>query len=141
MSSSAIHRQPVEGARAHPAALDASVVDDLAQARCADPFALLGPHEAPQGRSVRVFAPGALGVEALDATEAYAVATFDLLDERGLFGALVPGDRAYLLRTIWPGLVAQTINVRSARFVRIVSRMGRPRQTGIANATFLGPAF
>ncbi|MCC2108068.1 MAG: hypothetical protein KDJ40_11075, partial [Hyphomicrobiales bacterium] len=102
MSSSAIHRQPVEGARAHPAALDASVVDDLAQARCADPFALLGPHEAPQGRIVRVFAPGALGVEALDATEAYAVATFDLLDERGLFGALVPGDRAYLLRTIWP---------------------------------------
>ena len=102
MSSSAIQRQPVEGVQTHPAALDARAVDALASARCADPFALLGPHQAPGGRVVRAFLPGALGVEALDAVEARTIAIFDLLDERGLFGALVPGERPYLLRTIWP---------------------------------------
>ena len=102
MPPSVINRQPVEGARAHPAALDAAAVDALAQARCADPFALLGPHQTPQGRIVRVFAPGARGVEILDAAGARAIATLDLVDERGLFGALAPGEGAYLLRTIWP---------------------------------------
>ena len=102
MSRSAIQKQPVAGAQAHPAALDAALVDALAAGRCADPFAVLGPHETPQGRIVRAWLPGALAVEALDAGEAGTIAALDLLDERGLFGAPVPGDKPYLLRAIWP---------------------------------------
>ncbi len=102
MSRSAIQKQPVAGARVHPAALDAALVDALAEGRCADPFAVLGPHETPQGRVVRAFLPGALGVEALDAAGARRLAVLDQIDARGLHGALLPGDEPYLLRTIWP---------------------------------------
>ncbi|MCB1542993.1 MAG: 1,4-alpha-glucan branching protein GlgB [Methylobacteriaceae bacterium] len=102
MSRSAIQQQPEASAGVHAAVLDAAMVDALAQGRCADPFALLGPHQTPQGRILRAFLPGALAVEALDATQAGLLAPFEKLDERGLFGALAPGDGPYLLRTVWP---------------------------------------
>ena len=102
MSRSALQKQPVAGARAHPAALDAALIDALAEGRCADPFAVLGPHETPQGRIVRAYLPGATSVEALDAAEARTLATLDPIDERGLFGGLAPGQDPYLLRVTWP---------------------------------------
>ncbi|MFG1192411.1 1,4-alpha-glucan branching protein GlgB [Xanthobacter flavus] len=42
--------------------LDPAVLDRLASGRLDDPFAVLGPHEGPQGRYVRVFVPGAEAV-------------------------------------------------------------------------------
>ncbi|GLI24302.1 1,4-alpha-glucan branching enzyme [Xanthobacter flavus] len=50
----------VEMSRVPP--LDPAVLDQLASARLDDPFAVLGPHEGPQGRYVRVFVPGAEAV-------------------------------------------------------------------------------
>ena len=40
-------------------------VDAIQSARCGDPFAILGPHETPDGWVIRAFAPEALRVRAL----------------------------------------------------------------------------
>jgi len=45
--------------------IDASAVEALLRGRLADPFAFLGPHDTPHGRLIRVFAPGAEGVDVL----------------------------------------------------------------------------
>nr|WP_210257845.1 1,4-alpha-glucan branching protein GlgB [Xanthobacter sp. SG618] len=42
--------------------LDPAVLDQLASGQLDEPFAVLGPHEGPQGRYVRVFVPGAEAV-------------------------------------------------------------------------------
>ncbi|NMN59626.1 1,4-alpha-glucan branching enzyme [Xanthobacter sp. SG618] len=50
----------VEMSRVPP--LDPAVLDQLASGQLDEPFAVLGPHEGPQGRYVRVFVPGAEAV-------------------------------------------------------------------------------
>src|SRR5271154_7097832 len=40
-------------------------LDAIAAARKSDPFAVLGPHQTPQGWVIRVFAPNAVRVRAL----------------------------------------------------------------------------
>ncbi|MFV0281525.1 MAG: 1,4-alpha-glucan branching protein GlgB [Rhodoblastus sp.] len=101
MSRPALKTEESARAPANPAALDPAIVETLAAGRFADPFAVLGPHQTPQGRIVRVFMPGALGVEILDAAGAGVNAALEKLDARGLFGGLAP-DGPYLLRIRWP---------------------------------------
>src|SRR5271166_2386918 len=50
----------MEGWRARDADVAA-----IQAARCGDPFAVLGPHQTPDGWVVRVFAPNAMAVRAL----------------------------------------------------------------------------
>src|SRR3974390_2736546 len=50
----------MEGWRARDAACAA-----IQEARCGDPFAVLGPHQTPEGWVIRVFAPDAVRVRAL----------------------------------------------------------------------------
>jgi 1,4-alpha-glucan branching enzyme len=73
----------------------------LAEARHANPFAVLGPHPAPGGRVVRAFLPGARAVEAM-ARDGSVLAS---LGDRGagLFEGLLTSPAPYLLRIEWPG--------------------------------------
>ncbi|MGY6272233.1 1,4-alpha-glucan branching protein GlgB [Achromobacter denitrificans] len=89
-----------------PDALDAAAVAALAAGRHADPFAVLGPHRG----WVRVYAPGALGVAAVDREGART----PLREEApGLYAGRVPyarpGDGAsYTLALRWPGAEQST---------------------------------
>ncbi len=55
--------------------LNSAMADALAEGRCGDPFAVLGPHAGHTGRIVRVFLPGAVQVEvsARDGRTAWSV--------------------------------------------------------------------
>ncbi|HEX2797777.1 MAG TPA: 1,4-alpha-glucan branching enzyme, partial [Immundisolibacter sp.] len=63
-------------------------LQDLVTGRCADPFALLGPHAAPGGVTVRVFAPQA---QAVTLIEASGEETALRVEQRGgLYAATLP---------------------------------------------------
>jgi 1,4-alpha-glucan branching enzyme len=81
--------------------LDANMAAALAAGRLADPFAILGPHQGPRGRYVRVYVPGAESVELsfLDGQPGVALRP---AQPHGLFvGDIGPGH--YLLDIQWPG--------------------------------------
>jgi 1,4-alpha-glucan branching enzyme len=76
---------------------DADVVA-IAAGRHGDPFAVLGPHEGPDGLVIRAFVPHArtLAVEEMDGTR---IGPLDRRHEDGVFEAVVPGTRRpYRLR-------------------------------------------
>jgi 1,4-alpha-glucan branching enzyme len=76
----------------------------LAQGRCEDPFAVLGPHLRGDGRwDVRVFAPGAIAVHLVDALGEQVLARARRLDAEGLFCAILAARIAYRVRIEWPG--------------------------------------
>jgi 1,4-alpha-glucan branching enzyme len=101
-----VNTQAVEqtDARGNPAALDSARADEIATARCGDPFALLGPHWTDAGRIVRACLPGAHGVEAIGAASNRPLGRLEPLGPEGLFGGAVEGDEPYLLRVYWPGM-------------------------------------
>ncbi len=77
----------------------------LAEGRCADPFALLGPHLLGEAVWVRVLLPGALRVEVVDSDGAVAG---ELVREHavGIYAgatSLTGRDRAYRLLVTWTG--------------------------------------
>jgi 1,4-alpha-glucan branching enzyme len=74
----------------------------LENAAHADPFAVLGPHDTPDGRVVRAFVPGALGVEVLRRADRAPLGRLDRGGSEGLFEGLVAGAEPYLLRISWP---------------------------------------
>jgi len=80
--------------------LDPGTVDALLQARHADPFAVLGPHDVDGQRVVRTLQPGAQAVEAIDGQGNTLASLAPLAD--GLFAGPVPGEGAYRLRVHWP---------------------------------------
>ncbi|MFG1211667.1 1,4-alpha-glucan branching protein GlgB [Xanthobacter flavus] len=86
--------------------LDPAVLDQLASGRLDDPFAVLGPHEGPQGRYVRVFVPGAEAV----AVEPKAGPQALFLEPGpidGLFCGPLP-EGAYGLSIRWPKRTEET---------------------------------
>ncbi len=95
-------RAPAQG-RANPAALDAARAYEIASGRCAYPFAVLGPHNPPEGRVVRACLAGALRVEAIGAASGRVLGQLEPIGPDGLFGGPVEGDEFYLLRVVWPG--------------------------------------
>lgn len=81
-------------------------LDALLEGRPADPFALLGPHRAPDGRCrTRVMAHGARAV-----TLVHGNSDIDMrqVDSRGLFEAVLPEAGDYRLRISWPDGVHET---------------------------------
>ncbi|MGM0586206.1 MAG: 1,4-alpha-glucan branching protein GlgB [Pseudomonadota bacterium] len=64
------------------------------------PFAVLGRHETPEGRTaLRVFAPDAAEVAALDPATGEELARLERVHREGVFSALLPGGRVpYRLR-------------------------------------------
>ncbi|MDN5864945.1 MAG: 1,4-alpha-glucan branching protein GlgB [Gammaproteobacteria bacterium] len=74
----------------------------LAAGDCADPFAVLGPHEAADGTEVRVFLPGAGAAALLDRSGRLLAEAGERFP--GLFCAPLPQPaQAYRIRACWPG--------------------------------------
>ena len=59
-----------------------------------DPFAVLGPHDTPDGRVVRAFLPGAVNVDVLRRADRDVIASLQPGSEPGLFENLVPATGA-----------------------------------------------
>jgi 1,4-alpha-glucan branching enzyme len=88
--------------------LDAESVRALAHGLHPSPFAVLGPHESPDGRIIRAFFPGASQVEVLRRSDRATVAALSQVDSSGLFEELVRDYEPYLLRIYWPDAVQET---------------------------------
>jgi 1,4-alpha-glucan branching enzyme len=88
--------------------LDPGLADALANARLGDPFAVLGPHEGPNGRLVRAFLPGAARVDIVSRDGARRLGELSPGEPAGLFAGKVDSPEPYLLRIQWPGAVQET---------------------------------
>jgi 1,4-alpha-glucan branching enzyme len=82
--------------------LDRRAAHALANATLADPFAVLGPHDTAVGRVVRVFVPGAHGVEVVGRSDCIALGQLERGEVDGLFEGPVRGRDPYLLLIEWP---------------------------------------
>ena len=97
---------------AHDASLnlDAAAARALAEGTVGDPFALLGPHHDQRGHFVRVYLPGATGIDVV-ARDGHKLATLLPIQIPGLFAGRIAGPGArphYRLRIHWPGGVQET---------------------------------
>ncbi len=88
--------------------MDRCDADALAGARHGDPFKVLGPHDTPEGRIVRVFVPGAQAVEVVRRRDHSIIGRLEPHEPSGLFEGLVTDRTPYLLRIAWPGAVQET---------------------------------
>ena len=84
----------------------------LLQGRHPDPFAVLGPHAAPDGRlELRCLLPGAADVAAVVATsQGPHSLPLQPIHSGGLFEGLLPADTHYTLHVQWPDGTEQTLD-------------------------------
>jgi 1,4-alpha-glucan branching enzyme len=87
--------------------LNADAIQALVDGRHGDPFSILGPHESPIGRVVRVLAPGAQKVEAVAAEDGSFIAALEIAHPGGLFAGPVDRARFYRLRIHWPDAIQE----------------------------------
>ncbi|TCR97883.1 1,4-alpha-glucan branching protein GlgB [Rhizobium sp. BK418] len=84
-------------------------IQALAEGRHGDPFSILGPHQCGDGRyAVRVFLPGAAGVDLIASESDRLLASADLVHPAGLFGTVLPELVSYRLRVHWPDAIQVT---------------------------------
>jgi 1,4-alpha-glucan branching enzyme len=88
--------------------LDRETAEALEAGRPLDAFAALGPHEGKAGRIVRVFVPGAQGVEVVGRDDGKSWGVLTAGAGAGLFEGPVERSGAYILRIQWPGGVQET---------------------------------
>lgn len=88
--------------------LDRETAEALEAGRPLDAFAILGPHEGKSGRIVRVFVPGAQGVEVIGRDDDKSWGALTAGAGAGLFEGPVECSGAYTLRIEWPGAVQET---------------------------------
>ncbi|MFZ5784114.1 MAG: 1,4-alpha-glucan branching protein GlgB [Pseudomonadota bacterium] len=82
-------------------------VEALQAGRHRDSFRLLGPHDGPDGRIVRVFLPGAQAVEVLRRSDGGSLGALNET-HGGLFEGPVADASPYRLRIRWPQAVQET---------------------------------
>ncbi|HLY06778.1 MAG TPA: 1,4-alpha-glucan branching protein GlgB [Rhizomicrobium sp.] len=87
---------------------DRAAADALRQGRLADPFAFLGPHETAHGTVVRVFLPGAIGVDAFARDGGEWLGRLQPFEDSGLFAGPLSRSTSYFLRIQWPASVQET---------------------------------
>ncbi len=92
----------------HSWKLDPESARALAHATHDNPFAVLGPHDTPDGRVIRALLPGARKVEVLRRTDGAVLARLEPRTEYGLFESIVNDCTSYRLRISWPGAVQET---------------------------------
>jgi len=92
----------------HSWQLDAESARALAHAAHDNPFAVLGPHDTPDGRVVRALLPGAAKVEILRRSDGAVLARLESRAEYGLFESLIQDRGLYRLRIFWPDAVEET---------------------------------
>ena len=88
--------------------LDAESARALAHATHYNPFAVLGPHDMPDGRVIRALLPGAAKVEILRRSDGAVLAPLESHTEYGLFESLIQDRGLYRLRIFWPDAVQET---------------------------------
>jgi 1,4-alpha-glucan branching enzyme len=88
--------------------LDAESAWALAHAAHNNPFAVLGPHDTPDGRVIRALLPGATKVEVLRHSDGAVLAPLEWRPEYGLFESLIQDRGLYRLRIFWPDAVQET---------------------------------
>ncbi len=91
-----------------PGRLDPGAAYALAAATHGDPFAVLGPHETPQGMSVRACLPGASKVEVIARSDGRVLAELSPSLAAGIFEGIVQPLEPYRLRIAWPGVAQET---------------------------------
>src|SRR5579863_2260413 len=87
--------------------IDGQAAAALARGVDGNPFALLGPHDTPEGRVIRAFLPGATKVEVLRRSDGAVLAGLAPGSKPGLFENLVPERVSYRLRIAWPDAVQE----------------------------------
>jgi 1,4-alpha-glucan branching enzyme len=92
----------------HSWQLDPESTRALVHATHENPFAVLGPHDTPEGRVIRAFLPGATKVEALRSSDGAVLTALELRGEHGLFESLALDRTPYRLRIFWPDAVQET---------------------------------
>ncbi|HEY8381041.1 MAG TPA: 1,4-alpha-glucan branching protein GlgB [Microvirga sp.] len=96
---------PAARGRAKPAALAREAIDAIVEARHADPFAVLGPHEVAPGRwEIRAMLPHAAGAELLGFDGVTVLAPMERRHEAGFFVGTIKADQrpGYRLRIDGP---------------------------------------
>ncbi|WP_166260709.1 1,4-alpha-glucan branching protein GlgB [Marinobacter salicampi] len=79
----------------------------LAEASHGNPFSVLGLHETADGMVLRVYVPGALGVDVLDSDDNRLRCSLTAIQIPGLFAGQVPHAAPYRLRIRWPDRAIQ----------------------------------
>ena len=96
------------GAREALSGISTEAVQALVEGRHGDPFSVLGPHGSADGRVLRVFLPGARGVEAVAREDGSPLGTLEMVHPAGLFAGPVRAAGPYRLRIQWPEAVQET---------------------------------
>ena len=84
--------------------LDRGEVEALMTARHRDSFRVLGPHDGPDGRTIRAYLPGAQSVEVLRRTDCTSLGRLPEVGS-GLFEGRGAHGSPYLRRLEWPAPV------------------------------------
>ncbi|MFV0244291.1 MAG: 1,4-alpha-glucan branching protein GlgB [Qingshengfaniella sp.] len=98
-------RPPASSGTTETGPTDGAVARRIAEGRCGDPFAWLGPHEVAGAILLRVFQPDAIRVAALIAGGTHPLGCLD--DVAGMFCGPIPAAASYRLRaegadgTVW----------------------------------------
>jgi 1,4-alpha-glucan branching enzyme len=87
--------------------LDRGEVEALMTARHRDSFRVLGPHDGPDGRTIRAYLPGAQSVEVMRRADRASLGALSDVGS-GLFEGPVADASPYLLRIQWPAAVQET---------------------------------
>ncbi len=90
------------------AGISAEAVHALVQGQNGDPFSILGQHAVGAGRAIRVFLPGAVGVDVVAREDGSRLGTLEIVHPSGLFAGVVQGTGPYRLRIRWPEAVQET---------------------------------
>jgi 1,4-alpha-glucan branching enzyme len=88
--------------------LPPGVAEALANGTLNDPFGVLGPHDSVLGRLIRVFVPGAIGVDVLQRDGDEPLGRLAPAMPHGLFTGHIDTSEPYRLRIAWPGAVQET---------------------------------
>ncbi|HVA56245.1 MAG TPA: 1,4-alpha-glucan branching protein GlgB [Gammaproteobacteria bacterium] len=87
---------------------EAVQVEALIAGCLSDPFALLGPHDTECGRVLRVFLPGALGVQVFGTDQPATLINLPQVHPSGYFAGVIGKLKAYRLQITWPGAEQHT---------------------------------
>jgi len=88
--------------------MDPGTIEALISGRCHDPFAVLGPHDGPDGTTIYAFLPGAYHVDVLACDTNQTLAALTELHPAGVFAGHAGEHRPYLLRIDWGRDVQET---------------------------------
>ncbi len=77
---------------------DTGAIDAIVHGRHGDPFAVLGPHDAAEGCSIRTFLPGAEGATVIDRATGQVLGALQRLHPDGFWAGTIPALVPYTLR-------------------------------------------